>query len=121
MKPITCLLALLLSGCATAPAEPSVRSAELTPQKIKIQTYPAGGLIDLNGNVLGSSPVEIEVMPRNRALWWPDEVNPFQTFRARWPNGATAGEVFFTDGPMPKQVGLTPHPSWFPLMGNSLQ
>lgn len=114
MKILAPILALFLGACATPqPVEPTVRTAEMVPQKIVIQTYPAGGLIDLNGNVLGTSPVEMQVMPRNHAQWWPYEPNPSQTFRARWPNGAVAQETFWTNSPMPKQVGILANLNWF--------
>ncbi len=57
-------LALLLSACdATNKPEPEIKRAEPKPQEIQIQTAPPGALVDWNGNVLGVTPVTIELTP----------------------------------------------------------
>lgn len=98
---------MLLSSCATPdPVEPKVRTGIVCARTIKIQSYPAGALIDINGDILGASPVEYTALPHNAAQWWPQSDLIYQRIRARWPNGVNVTETFLTRSPMPNQVGL---------------
>jgi hypothetical protein len=119
---VPCLLALLLASCATPePVEPEVRTGIVCPRTIKIQSYPAGALIDINGDILGTSPVEYSAHPHNAAQWWPQSDLIYQRFRARWPNGVNVTETFLTRSPMPRQVGLLAPQAWFPASGTALR
>lgn len=51
--PITALLTLLLSGCATLFSESS--------QVVKFETNPAGAKIFINGDLVGTTPLEVEM------------------------------------------------------------
>jgi PBP1b-binding outer membrane lipoprotein LpoB len=64
------LLALLLAGCATAP-EPEVRVAE--PVKtIDIRSWPPGLVVELNGEYVGTTPLELVVSSTRSGNWTSD-------------------------------------------------
>lgn len=105
------VLALLLTGCATTPApEPTTRRATLPPQEITIQTAPGGGLVDLNGEILGRAPVILTITPEAGPYAthprWPYNGHTLQILRARWPDGSTALELFKSETAPPHQVGI---------------
>ena len=109
----TCCLALLLAACAAPKPEPiTLRPAPLpspTPMEILIETSPAGGIVDWNGDVLGVAPVTLTITPRLVAGGrpaWPDTGNLLHIFRARWPNGKTAFEHFRKDALPPQRIAI---------------
>jgi len=63
-----CLVAgVLAAGCATAPA-PEVRVAE--PVKtIDIRSWPSGLVVELNGEYLGTTPLELVVKSTKSGNW----------------------------------------------------
>lgn len=64
------LLAILLSGCATAP-EPEVRTAD--PVKtIDIRSWPPGLVVELNGEYVGTTPLELVVGTTRYGVWTAD-------------------------------------------------
>lgn len=67
----TCLLTVfLLAGCVSAP-EPEVRTAE--PVKtIDIRSWPPGLIVELNGEYVGSTPLELVVNATRRGDWTAD-------------------------------------------------
>jgi len=61
------LLAILLSGCASAP-EPEVRTAD--PVKtIDIRSWPSGLVVELNGEYVGTTPLELVVNTTRYGVW----------------------------------------------------
>jgi hypothetical protein len=61
------LLAILLSGCASAP-EPEVRAAD--PVKtIDIRSWPPGLVVELNGEYVGTTPLELVVNTTRSGVW----------------------------------------------------
>ncbi len=64
------LLALLLSACASAP-EPEVRTAD--PVKtIDIRSWPSGLVVELNGEYVGTTPLELVVNTTRYGVWTAD-------------------------------------------------
>ena len=111
MKPLVTLLALLLVACASPKPEPITRRAEpvAQPVEILIETSPAGGVVDWNGDVLGVSPVTLTITPRLVAGGrpaWPNTRNLLHIFRARWPSGKTAFENFRNDALPPQRIAI---------------
>jgi hypothetical protein len=111
MKPLLALLAILLAGCASSTIEtyaPRAKPVE-PPQEILIETSPPGAIVDWNGNVLGASPVTVVIRPdltvsgRPR---WPETGAWTHYFRARWPNGASAVEMFCPDEIPPQRIAI---------------
>ncbi len=61
------LLAILLSACASAP-EPEVRTAD--PVKtIDIRSWPSGLVVELNGEYVGTTPLELLVETTRSGNW----------------------------------------------------
>ncbi|MBU3666886.1 MAG: PEGA domain-containing protein [Chthoniobacterales bacterium] len=73
MKAVLCGLmsvSVLLSGCASAP-EPEVRTAE--PVKtIDIRSWPSGLVVELNGEYVGTTPLELVVETTRYGVWTAD-------------------------------------------------
>jgi starvation-inducible outer membrane lipoprotein len=70
VKRLLLLLALLLSGCASAP-EPEVRTAE--PVKtIDIRSWPSGLVVELNGEYVGTTPLELVINTTRYGVWTAD-------------------------------------------------
>ena len=64
------LLSLLLSACASGP-EPEVRVAD--PVKtIDIRSWPSGLVVELNGEYVGTTPVELVVNTTRSGNWTAD-------------------------------------------------
>jgi hypothetical protein len=111
MKPLLALLALLLAACASQQPETYAPRAlpVAAPMEILIETSPPGGVVDWNGNVLGAAPVTLKIRPdltpsgRPR---WPDTGANAHIFRARWPNGARAAELFMADELPPQRIAI---------------
>ncbi|MBU3666165.1 MAG: PEGA domain-containing protein [Chthoniobacterales bacterium] len=62
--------ALLFAGCASAP-EPEVRTAE--PVKtIDIRSWPPGCIVELNGEYVGTTPLELVVETTRSGNWTAD-------------------------------------------------
>ncbi|MFZ9958975.1 MAG: hypothetical protein ACO3GP_01185 [Candidatus Limnocylindrus sp.] len=106
-------LALALTGCATAPDPretyaPRAIIAE-PPIEITIHTSPPGGIVDWNGNVLGAAPVTLKIRPDRMATGrprWPETGALTHYFRARWPNGARAVEMFQPSEMPPQHIAI---------------
>lgn len=64
------LVALLLAGCVSAP-EPEVRVAEGI-KRIDIRSWPPGLVIELNGEYVGTTPLELVVNATKYGDWTPD-------------------------------------------------
>ncbi len=104
------LLCGLIAACTSSPQK-EVRRAEPAPQKWTIQVFtsPPGGVVDWNGNVLGAAPISVTIRPNTTSSGrpvWPENGASFQTFRARWPDGARATEVFRNRETPPQVVGI---------------
>jgi len=112
MKPLLALLVLLLVGCASPEPRETYAPRALpvaAPMEILIETSPAGGVVDWNGDVLGVAPVTLTITPRLVAGGrpaWPDTGNLLHIFRARWPNGKTAFEHFRKDALPPQRIAI---------------
>jgi hypothetical protein len=82
------LLTVLLSACATAP-EPEVRTAD--PVKtIDIRSWPSGLVVELNGEYLGTTPVELVVNSTKYGNWTSEYGRAFSpiVMRASTPDAA---------------------------------
>jgi len=64
------VFAVLLSACASAP-EPEVRTAD--PVKtIDIRSWPSGLVVELNGEYVGTTPLELVVNTTRYGVWTAD-------------------------------------------------
>lgn len=114
MRKPASILALAALLCSCAAPKPAVvwRPEPLpspTPMEILIETSPAGGIVDWNGDVLGVAPVTLTITPRlvvGGRPAWPDTGNLLHIFRARWPNGKTAFEHFRKDALPPQHIAI---------------
>jgi len=112
MKPLLALLALLLVGCASPEPRETYAPRALpvaAPMEILIETSPPGGVVDWNGNVLGAAPVTLKIRPDLTASGrprWPDTGALSHIFRARWPNGDRASELFMPDEMPPQRIAI---------------
>jgi len=108
------LAALILSGCATRSTidvEASKREweAKFTDRAVRIHSAPSGAMIDLNGDVVGVTPCNLE-LKRCYQGSWPLNGNVVQILRARWLDGTVQEQHFFTTATPPQQVAyLHPH------------
>lgn len=101
----------LLTACASPKPEPIALRAEpvAQPMEIVIDTYPPGGIVDWNGNVLGAAPVTLKITPRLTYCGrpcWPDTGALSHIFRARWRNGDHAAELFLPDEIPPQRIAI---------------
>jgi hypothetical protein len=106
-------LALALTGCATQPDPRETYAPRAIiaqpPMEILIQTSPAGGIVDWNGNVLGAAPVTLKIRPDTTFAGrprWPETGALTHYFRARWPNGAQAIEMFQPTEMPPQHIAI---------------
>ena len=114
MKPLLALLALLLVGCATPQSDPRETYAPRAlpvaqPVEILIETSPPGAIVDWNGNVLGAAPVTLKIRPEldhTGRPQWPDTGANAHIFRARWPNGDRAAELFMAAEMPPQRIAI---------------
>jgi hypothetical protein len=67
------LLALLLAACASAP-DPEVRVA-VPVKTIDIRSWPPGCVIELNGEYIGTTPLELVVSSTRSGNWTSDYGN----------------------------------------------
>jgi hypothetical protein len=115
MKMVFCLLALLLTGCAgpksTIDVEASKREweANFTDRMVAIHSAPSGAIVDLNGDVIGTTPFVYDLKSCYRGSW-PANGHIFQTLRARWLDGTALVETHPTTSTPPKTV-LFMHPN----------
>jgi hypothetical protein len=108
--------ALILSGCATAEREAARKAkfnaeweAKFTDRAVRIHSAPSGAMIDLNGDVVGVTPCNLE-LKRCYQGSWPLNGNVVQILRARWLDGTVQEQHFFTTATPPQQVAyLHPH------------
>jgi hypothetical protein len=125
MKKPTILLiafasALFFTGCATPKStidlEASKREyeAKFSDRTIEIHTLPYGAMIDLNGDVVGITPCTLE-LKRCYQNGWPLNGNPVQILRARFWDGSSQEQHFFTTATPPKKVAfIHPHAHLYP-------
>jgi hypothetical protein len=112
MNPVFLILALLLlAACASPKPEPITRRAEpvARPMEILIETYPPGGIVDWNGNVIGAAPVTLTITPQLTNYGrprWPETGANAHIFRARWRNGDRAAELFMADEMPPQRIAI---------------
>lgn len=82
------LCLLLFVGCASAP-EPEVRAAD--PVKtIDIRSWPSGLVVELNGEYVGTTPVELVVNATRLGNWTADFARGFSpiVMRASTPDAS---------------------------------
>ncbi len=106
-----CCFTLLLAACASPEPETFAPRARpvAPPMEILIETSPPGGIVDWNGNVLGAAPVTLKIRPDLTASGrpiWPNTGANAHIFRARWPNGARAAELFMADELPPQRIAI---------------
>lgn len=113
MRKATFALTLgLLTGCASPEPRETYAPRALPvaqPVEILIETNPPGGVVDWNGNVLGAAPVTLKIRPDLTASGrprWPNTGANAHIFRARWPNGARAAEMFMDDELPPQHIAI---------------
>jgi hypothetical protein len=112
-------LALLLSGCATKStidpeASKRAHEAQFSDRTVEIHTLPYGAMIDLNGDVVGVSPCTLELKRCHRDHW-PVNGNVVQILRARFWDGSSQEQHFFTTTIPPKKVAfIHPHAQNYP-------
>jgi hypothetical protein len=118
-SPLLLTLALFLSGCATKSTidpEASKRAyeAQFSDRTVEIHTLPYGAMIDLNGDVVGVSPCTLELKRCHRDHW-PVNGNVVQILRARFWDGSSQEQHFFTTTIPPKKVAfIHPHAHLYP-------
>jgi hypothetical protein len=77
---------------------------------ILIETMPPGGIVDWNGNVLGLTPLTLTIRPDSTALGrprWPETGALSHIFRARWPDGSHAAELFIPNEIPPQHIAIS--------------
>jgi hypothetical protein len=109
--PAAIVVAMLLAACSAMPKpEPEVKRAVPAPTEIHIHTSPPGAVVDWNGNVLGTAPIVISLVPYfteySSYYKWPRNGVRTQRFRARWPDGAINTEFFDSDTPPPQVIAI---------------
>ena len=112
---LLCLLALFTSGCATAEREAARKAkfdaewaANFTDRKVTIHSAPSGAIVDLNGDVIGTTPFVYDLKRCYRGSW-PANGHIIQVLRARWLDGMALLEPFPTTSTPPETV-LFMHP-----------
>lgn len=105
-------LAALLCSCAAPKTAVVWRPEPLpspTPVQILIETSPAGGVVDWNGDVLGVAPVTLTITPQLTNYGrprWPETGASAHIFRARWPDGSRAAELFIPNEIPPQRIAI---------------
>ena len=119
MKTLFILICLTLGGCATKSTidpEASKREyeAKFSDRTVEIHTLPYGAMIDLNGDIVGITPCTLE-LKRCYQNGWPLNGNPVQILRARFWDGTSQEQHFFTTTIPPKKVAfIHPHAHLYP-------
>ncbi len=114
---LLCFSLALCTGCANT-KKPSMleqfiseRKANTGDHAIKVQSLPPGAIIDLNNDVVGTSPCFITIKDAYKAQW-PGNGLTIQTINARWTDGSHSNQTFWTGSQIPKHiVFLHPNPS----------
>ena len=106
MTRLLLLLSLpLIAGCATAP-EPEVRAAD--PVKtIDIRSWPSGLVIELNGEYIGTTPVELVVNSTRSGNWTADFARGFSPIIMCASTPDTSGweqEIWYPGDRIPSRV-----------------
>lgn len=114
MKTILCLLSLCLWGCAATSkidveAIKREQESHYSDRTISIHSLPDGALVDLNGDVVGTTPCTLE-LKRCYESNWPANGYPMQTLRARWFDGMVEFQNFLSNADAPAQVAFM-HPN----------
>ncbi len=98
-------LAFLLAGCATAP-EPEVRTAD--PVKtIDVRSWPSGLVVELNGEYVGTTPLELVVNTTRFGVWTPDYGRGFSPIILRASTPDTSGweqKIWYPGDRVPSRV-----------------
>jgi len=106
------IVLLFLGGCASkqmvgvAVPEPDPNYSNRT---LEIHTLPDGAMVDLNGDVAGISPCNLELKNCFQGNW-PDNGYKVQILRARWLDGTVQVQRFLTTAKAPSKVAFI-HPN----------
>lgn len=116
MRQAALIFALAAVLCSCASPKPDFRETfalrakpVAQPMEILIETSPSGGVVDWNGNVLGVAPVTLTIRPDLTSTGrprWPETGARAHIFRARWPDGARAAELFMPDENPPQRIAI---------------
>lgn len=110
---------LLLSACASVP-EPEIRTAE--PVKtIDIRSWPPGLVVELNGEYIGTTPVELVVNTTASGNWTSDYARGFGPIVLRASTRDAAGweqKVWYPGDRIPSRVLFRVPGAWKHLAVN---
>lgn len=92
------LFVVLLSACASAP-EPEVRTADPV-RTIDIRSWPTGLVVELNGEYVGTTPVELVVNTTRSGVWTSEYSRGFSpiVMRASTPDAAGWEQKYWYPG-----------------------
>ena len=99
------LLSLLLSACASAP-EPEVGTAD--PVKtIDIRSWPSGLVVELNGEYVGTTPLELVVNTTRYGVWTAEYSRGYSPIIMRASTPDTSGweqKIWYPGDRVPSRV-----------------
>lgn len=99
------LLSLLLSACASAP-EPEVRTVD--PVKtIDIRSWPSGLVVELNGEYVGTTPLELVVNTTRYGVWTAEYSRGYSPIIMRASTPDTSGweqKIWYPGDRVPSRV-----------------